>query len=108
MLKKKLRAPLGAQYAYKHFANHKHFSIRIRENKLFHNRFAVIAGKNVDKKAVARNRIRRMFNHCLQQAFIPLTGKDILFIAKKAVQEYTQENLCQELKKTIGQKKSII
>lgn len=77
------------------------FLLRYQENLFPHNRYAVVVSKKVDKKAVARNRIKRVFIEILQ----PLDKKspfDYVFFLKKEILKNDKENIKQELVKSLS------
>lgn len=49
-----------------------------------YNRYAVLAGKRIDKRATVRNRIRRLIHTAIEELFEKSQkGLDFLFIIKK-------------------------
>lgn len=60
------------------------FTLRFVKNNLSHPRFAFVVSKRIDKRAVIRNRLKRVLREI---AYEELLGKeqgvDILFIVKK-------------------------
>jgi ribonuclease P protein component len=71
------------------------FNIRISDNKENKTRFAFIVSKKIDKRAVIRNRTKRVLRSAVEEIIEKLkTGKDIVIISKKAlVPEQTKEVL---------------
>lgn len=79
------------------------FIMKSNPNKVGHARFTVIVGKKVDKRAVKRNSIRRLF----QAGFLTLLpeiqqGVDILCIVSPSASDLTMETLLKELRIAFG------
>ena len=79
------------------------FSVRVSDNKDNAVKFGFIVSKKIDKRAVVRNRTKRVLRAAVE-TFIPeLTGKDIIIIAKKSLifseKEAVEEELRSILKK---------
>ena len=56
------------------------FFLKTGDNNLGVSRFSFIVKKTTDKRATARNRIRRVFRSCIEQDLINIvSGKDFLF-----------------------------
>ncbi len=67
------------------------FSIKLRKNTLKHNRFAVIVGTRVDRRAVTRNRLRRIFYDELSRW--RAGGYDGMVIVASAAKQATRKDL---------------
>lgn len=75
------------------------FRLKILENSLAFNRFGFVVSKKVDKKAVARNSLKRRFRGCLEIFFKEIkTGHDMLFIVKKEALNKKTAELCESIK----------
>ena len=75
------------------------FILKIKKNGLLFNRFAIIISKKVDKRAVARNRIRRLISSCLEEMYNGLKqGKDTIFIVKKEAINKSREDFFKAIK----------
>ena len=62
------------------------FNLRISNNKDNKIRFAFIVSKKIDKRAVVRNRTKRVLRSAVEEIIEKLkTGKDIVIISKKAL-----------------------
>ncbi len=73
-----------------------------RINGLTLNRFGVVVSKKIDKRAVVRNKIKRIFRNALtdlNRNMMP--GHDILFIARKDILNKTKEENIGLIKKII-------
>ena len=73
------------------------FTAKISKNTLFHNRFAVVVGKAVEKRAVYRNRIRRSILNAARTW--PNMHADILFIVLKKAAVAPRAEFREELEK---------
>ena len=79
--------------------------MKIGKNDLSQNRFAFLVRKTVDKRAVARNRIRRVFRSCIEELLVEINlGYDMLFFLEKGIMEKSQKELCAELKVFLREK----
>jgi len=60
------------------------FVVKSALNNLGTSRFGVVISKKVDKRAVGRNRMRRLINQAILTHFLPTSrGQDTLFIVQK-------------------------
>ena len=99
MLKRKFRIPKGQRLNNSGFLSSPLFTIKVRENGLSLSRFAIIVSKKVDKRAVARNRIRRLISSCLEEMYNGLKqGKDTIFIVKKEAINKSREDFFKAIK----------
>lgn len=79
------------------------FTIKTKENGLLFNRFAIIVSKKVDKRAVVRNRIKRLIGSCIEELYKNLRpGYDAIFIVKKGAIGKTRQEFCWEIKYNLG------
>lgn len=68
------------------------FVLKVRKNELALNRFGIVVSKKIDKRAVVRNRIKRMIRICLSDLNAEMMpGHDILFIARPGILNKTKE-----------------
>ncbi|MDO8461206.1 MAG: ribonuclease P protein component [bacterium] len=59
------------------------FTLRITKNNLTQNKYVFVVSKKVDKRAVVRNRIRRIMKACIKDLNKDLvSGYDMIFIIK--------------------------
>lgn len=70
-----------------------------------HNRFGVIISKNVDKRAVVRNKLRRMVLSCVEHVDLPFSGKDILVVLSKKAASISKNDLGELLIRQLQQKR---
>ncbi|TSC78854.1 MAG: ribonuclease P [Parcubacteria group bacterium Gr01-1014_33] len=74
------------------------FRIIVRKNKLLYSRFAFIAAKSAEKRAVKRNMVRRRSREWIRK-FFPLTdvSLDVAFIFKKSAWALPRNDFYKEL-----------
>ena len=61
------------------------FNVRISDNKDGKVRFGFVVSKKIDKRAVVRNRTKRVLRASVEGFLKDLMGKDITVIAKKSL-----------------------
>jgi ribonuclease P protein component len=85
MLKRKFRLPRGVKFNNCRIISNPLFTLKAKENRLLTNRFSIVVSKKIDKRAVVRNRIRRLLNSCIQEFGSELQkGYDMIIIVKKS------------------------
>jgi ribonuclease P protein component len=108
MLSREYRLPATTRLSRAQFGRTDLFSLKYARNTLTVSRFAFVVKKSVDKRAVARNRIRRLFRSCieeLREKIVP--GYDMLFFLEKGIIDKQQADLCKELQLFLQQKQLI-
>ncbi len=84
MLKKKYRLPRTVNLRNANLIRLPFFWIKINKNKLLTNRMGIVASKKVSKRAVDRNRAKRLIRSVIEELWDKIIpGYDILFILKK-------------------------
>jgi len=86
MFKRENRLVPGVGFGNPCLLTNSQFILKERKNGLSVNRFGIVVSKKIDKRAVVRNRIKRIFRETLSELnknMVP--GHDILLIAKKEV-----------------------
>lgn len=84
MLKRIYRLGKIVKFTKGKIYNGQFFTLRIAKNGLFHNRYAFIVSKKIDKRAVVRNKIKRKLRSCIEKMFNKIkTGYDFAFYVKK-------------------------
>lgn len=96
MLKKKFRLPLGKHYSFDASFSTLSFLLKTRKNNLDYNRYGVVVSKRIEKTAVRRNKIKRMFFECMQKG-VNKEGYDIVCIAKKNILQGSRDQLCEQI-----------
>ena len=98
MLSRKYRLPATTKLSHTRFLRTSLFGIKYAKNDLPVSRFAFVVKKSVDKRAVARNRIRRVFRSCIEELLEQIApGYDMLFFLEKGIMEVMRKELFQEL-----------
>ena len=79
-----------------------YFILKATHNTLSYHRFAFVVSKKVDKRAVVRNRLKRILREIAYVLLLPYpSGMDILFIVKKNFLQIDNVTLQEEVKKGI-------
>ena len=86
MLAKKYRLPWGVRFDNSRSVFTPEFVLKVKPNKLLLNRLAVVISKKIDKRAVVRNKIKRLTHTVIQELQgNTKQGFDFLFIARKSI-----------------------
>ena len=94
MLKKKYRLPWGVRFDESVSFSAPQFIAKAKPNTLLFNRFGVIVSKKIDKRAVVRNRIKRLIYSIIEELHKNIKyGNDILIIVRKNSVGKTREDL---------------
>ena len=101
MFEKKLRFPFK-KGTPKTSVNSSQFLLKYGQNKLNHARFAVVVSKKIDKRATARNKIRRRVISLIKKIFEKELSFDFVFILRKEIEQDLQV-IESELKKIRAQ-----
>ncbi len=80
--------------------------MRIAKNNLENNRFGFVIKKTIDKRAVMRNRVKRVFRSCVEEMLEDIrSGHDMLFVLEKGIIGKEREEVFREIKKLFTEKK---
>lgn len=102
MFKKENRLVSGIRFNNSYLFSAPQFVLKEKANGLALNRFGIVVSKKIDKRAVVRNRIKRLFREALVNLNKNMTlGHDILFIIKKEVLKKTKEENEKEIKSAL-------
>ena len=74
------------------------FNVRISDNKEGKVRFGFIVSKKIDKRAVVRNRTKRVLRAAAEGFLKELVGKDIVVVSKKSLSFKEKEEVSREFK----------
>lgn len=108
MLKKEYRLPIKTKRLPASSYKSQTFRLMVARNNLNISRFGFIISKKTAKKAVCRNRIKRVFRSCIEEMQDKVVkGYDMLFILQKNSLSNNRENFCQELGKLFSEIKLI-
>ena len=93
MFARKFRLPPSVKFSAKPFLSTSFCIIKKKENSLGYNRYGFIVSKRIEKRATARNRIKRVIRSCFEKLNANLSqGNDFLVLARKeAVNKTTEE-----------------
>lgn len=85
MLPKIYRLPAATKFDRSQTISLPFFGIKTQENTLGYNRIGFVVSKKIDKRAVVRNRLKRILREAVKDfAQQSSTGRDVLFIVKKS------------------------
>ena len=73
------------------------FQVRVSENKESTSRFGFVVSKKIDKRAVVRNRTKRVLRSAVGIFLNSLKGKEIIIIAKKDLSFKEKDEVVKEL-----------
>jgi ribonuclease P protein component len=73
-------------------------TVRISDNKDGKARFGFVISKKIDKRAVVRNRTKRVLQDAAKEFIEDLAGKDIIVVAKKSLSFKEKEDVKREFK----------
>lgn len=102
MLQRKFRLPKEVKFKTQKTLDTPLFSIKTSKNDLDHSRYGFVVSKKVDKRAVVRNRIKRLLRLAVEKRldkFPP--GFDILFSAKEEIGKKELLEIEKEIETTI-------
>ncbi len=94
MFKRENRLVPGVRFNNSYNFSVPQFVLKTKKNGLTLNRFGVVVSKKIDKRAVGRNKIKRVFRDTLYELnknIIP--GHDILFIVRIGILNKTKEEI---------------
>lgn len=83
MFKKEFRLDRNVRFNNSYTFSAPEFVLKEKKNGLLLNRFGIVVSKKIDKRATARNKIKRIFRSCLIDLNKNMTlGHDMLFIVR--------------------------
>ncbi len=83
MLKRKYRLPASVRFSKNDTISTKFYLLKTAPNNLSYSRVGFVISKKVDKRAVARNRLKRKMTNFIEKVIEKIVGYDMLFILKK-------------------------
>jgi len=84
MLIEKYRLPWGIRLDNNRSFSTPFFITKVKPNTLLFNRFGVIISKKIDKRAVVRNRIKRLIYSIIEELYKNIKpGYDIIILIRK-------------------------
>lgn len=77
------------------------FLLKVASNGLSYNRYGFVVSRNIDKRAVVRNKIKRKMRNCIESMSNiqggPASlqgGHDMLFIMRKNIADQSLDDIC--------------
>ncbi len=109
MLKKLYRISAAKRLKNPNVFRSSFFIARFEDSKQGVSRFGFVVRKTIDKRAVVRNRIKRLFRSCIEEELLNIKpGFDMLFFVEKGIIGKTREEICAELKSFLLKKNLLI
>lgn len=103
MFKKENRLATGVKFNNSATTSLPEFVFKERGNGLLLNRFGIVVSKKIDKRAVGRNKIKRMFRDILVDFNKNIAaGHDILVIVRIGVVNKAKEEIKLLIKNSLG------
>lgn len=101
-LKRAYRLPAGIRLINPRTYKTRAFLLKVAANNISRRRFGFIVPKTIDKRAVVRNKIRRMFQTCVRSMIEKVgPGHDMLFVAQREAKETNKEEISIEIQKIL-------
>lgn len=102
MLAKKYRLPWGVKFDNSRYFSSPQFIAKVKQNTFLFNRLGVVISKKIDKRAVVRNRIKRLIYSITEE--LPKNikqGYDILIVIRKNAVGKTRKELYLSIKQML-------
>lgn len=96
MFKRQNRLPRGVEFYNSRVFPTALFVLKVKQNDLEINRFGIVVSKKIDKRAVIRNKIKRMLRKIIMDLNKKMTiGHDMLFIVRIGIinNNYNQSSI---------------
>lgn len=98
MLAKKFRLPSSVKLVGSFSAKVPEFTVRYVKQNLPGGRFGFIVAKSVDKRAVVRNKLKRLVRSVIEEKWLGKSkGKDFLFIIKPTLKTLQKDAIRQKV-----------
>ena len=104
MLKRKYRLANLRNFNKARFLESQFFTLRFSQNQNKEPKFAFVISKKIDKKAVARNKIKRYLSGSIASIIDKISPGDYILIAKKEIVNKNQEEVKSEVEKIFKEK----
>ena len=109
MLAREYRLPATTKLSRTHYIKKALFAVKYAHNDLSVSRFAFVVRKSIDKRAVVRNRIRRVLRSCIEELFKEISpGYDMLFFLEKGIIDITRAELLEEVRRVFEEKNLLV
>lgn len=94
MFKRENRLVYGVKFNNSYNFSVPQFILKTKNNGILLNRFGIVVSKKIDKRAVVRNKIKRIFRSALVDLNKNMSsGHDILFVVKLGIINKTKEEI---------------
>lgn len=80
------------------------FTLKVFQNDLSLARFGIVISKRTEKKATARNRVKRQFRACFEKLIGKVKCQDYLFIIKKESLDKKSNEICTQIEEALKKK----
>jgi ribonuclease P protein component len=108
MLKSKYRLPVKSKATHSSVVKSQTFLLKLSQNNLSLSRFGFIISKKIDKRAVIRNRTKRVIRSCIEEMLKKIKqGYDMLFILQKSAVGKKRYEFYNEIEKLLSEKQLI-
>lgn len=78
------------------------FTVKYAKNALPYNRFGFVVSKRIAKKAVNRNRTKRLVRSCIEDMFADMSqGNDVLFVIHSDMESIQRETICPHVRQAM-------
>lgn len=106
MLKKLYRLPAGQSIHKPSYYKSPYFIAKFSKNYIDVSRFGFVVRKALDKRAVERNRLKRLIRSCLEEELDKIqSGWDMLFVIEKGIIGKERFEIKLEVRKYLSSKK---
>lgn len=103
MLRRENRLIKGVRFNNSYSFSTPQFVLKIKKNDVFLNRFGIVVSKKIDKRAVVRNKIKRVFKTALTALNKKMIeGYDMLFIIRPGILGKTKDETVLLIGDTLG------
>lgn len=80
------------------------FTLKVFQSNLSNARFGIVISKRTEKKATARNRVKRQFRVCFESLIGKVKCQDYLFIIKKESLGKKNNEICTQIEEVLKKK----
>ena len=103
------RLPAAQRLHHPLFRKTSLFSVKIAKNELDVSRYAFLVRKSIDKRAVVRNKIRRVFRSCVEDHLQDIKpGYDMLFFLEKGIMDKPKTEVCHILQQFLKDQQLLV
>lgn len=103
-LKRIYRLPVNVRLVRPRAYNTAEFVLKVAVSSSKLSRFGLIVPKSVDKRAVIRNKLRRVFHACIREMIESVKpSNDILFVVRGSAKDTSEVELCRLIRGSLKQ-----